>query len=163
MNPRFDLGKFTEQDFKYRKDLFPERVWYGCFDMDDSRCKSLSLLEKDTNGIILLAEIQSFVKGFGAPLIRRIISKAENLWFAVDPNGGMDLVEYYRQFGIFECKLEHSRWADGNRQYFFYKASDDQHADMILKFIGKANLDKTFENTVHMQMLDDGTVSIITF
>ena len=137
LNPRFAAQKFTEQYARWNRDLFPSMIWYGLFDGDS--CKALSLLEKDRNGIILLVEIQSLVKGFGKILLDEILQKASNFWLAVDPNSGETLVEWYRQFDLLkEHIVNHSIWADGNEQHFFYKSSNEEYEKMILSILRRA-------------------------
>ena len=68
---------------------------YGCF--ENRRCMALAVLKKyRDDGVILLAEVQSIVKGYGRPLIENILSRSRNIWWCADPDGGKSLVEYYR-------------------------------------------------------------------
>ena len=70
-------------------------LWYGCF--ENGSCMALAVLKKyHDDGVILLAEVQSIVKGYGRPLIENILSRSRNIWWCADPDGGKSLVEYYR-------------------------------------------------------------------
>ena len=86
---------------------------------------ALSVLKRyHDDGIILLADIQAAVKGYGKSLIENILSKSENIWWCADPDGGESLIEYYRQFGIKEYLIKKSKWVNGRPEMAFYKTND---------------------------------------
>ena len=125
---------------QFEKYLDDSAVWYGCF--KNNRCMALSVLKKiPTDDIVLLAEIQTVIKGYGKLLITNILSHAKNIWWACDVNGGEKLLHYYRQFdGLIQTHIKASRWADLKFQTIFYKATDDEHADMIRSVVKKADV-----------------------
>ena len=96
------------------------------------------------DGIILLAEIQSAVKRYGKPLIENILGRAGNIWWCADPDGGEDLVSYYRQFarlGVKEHLIRRSKWANGVSEYAFYKAEDSESEKIILDTLDMADME----------------------
>ena len=118
-------------------------LWYGCF--DNEKCMALAVLKRyRDDGIILLAEIQSAVKGYGKPLIENILRRADNIWWCADPDGGEDLVSYYRQFtrlGVKEHLIRRSKWANGVPEYAFYKAEDSESEKIILDTLDMADME----------------------
>lgn len=44
------------------------------------------------------------------------------MWLAADPEAEDTLLDYYRKFGLEEVVLDHSKWADGKEEHFFFKA-----------------------------------------
>lgn len=139
-NPRLKMSQFE----KYLADdgAFAT-LWYGCF--DGGRCMSLAVLKKyRDDGIILLAEVQSAVRGYGRPLIENILSRSRNIWWCADPGGGESLVEYYRRFarfGVREYLIRRSKWAAGAPEFAFYKAEDPAAEKTILDTLSKADME----------------------
>jgi len=134
-NERMDVGQFK----KYYED--PKKRWFACF--DGGKCMSLSVLKRmpqdadlGIRDIVLLAEIQSIVSGYGKPLIEEILSRYPNVWWAAEPDGGEELKEYYRQFvggrfGMKELKVRLSGWS-GKPQSFFWRADDRNREKLIV-------------------------------
>lgn len=99
----------------------------GMFD-DNGRCLSMAYLNKVPDGFILIAEIQSIVRGNGKPLIEFIISKSANLWWMADPAGGESLLDYYRRFNLEEATIYGGKTA-------FYKTDGPENKETILQFL----------------------------
>ena len=134
-NPRLNMFQFE----KYLTDDSAfATLWYGCF--DGSRCMSLAVLKRyHDDGVILLAEVQSAVKGYGQPLIENILSRSRNIWWCADPDGGESLVEYYRRFGVNEYLIRKSKWVGNRPEYAFYKTEDPEHERIILNTLRRAD------------------------
>jgi len=134
-NSRLVLNQF----YKYFDEdhIKQEKLWYGCF--EDDRCVALSVLKKIPKGFILLAEIQSIIKGYGKLLIKNILNRSKNIWWCTDPTGGDDLVNYYRQFNVEEHLIKMSKWTY-SPEYAFFKVSDDKHRAQILDTFDKADM-----------------------
>ena len=119
-------------DLQFTKFLSSEKAidsdessaYYGVF--VDGRCAALSYLNKTPKGCILIAEVQSAVKGFGRILIEDILSRGSAVWLKANPEGGEKLLEYYRSFELEEAEAE--------SQHFFLKA-EGKKRDEILKAI----------------------------
>jgi len=131
-NERYSRAQFV----KYFKDK--KKKWYGIF--KDGKCRALCVLkhvpnDSETKDIILLAEIQSFTKGYGKRLINKILSEYENVWWAVDKDGGKGLLDFYGQFGLKKKTIAKSKWTKGTQQNFFYKSSDKSHEKKIVSLI----------------------------
>ena len=125
-------------------------MWYGCFD-ETKKCLALAVLKKYRNdGVILLAEVQSIIKGYGRPLIENILARSRNIWWCVDPDGGESLVEYYRQFAASEYLIKKSKWVEGRPEYAFYKAEDVEHEQIILNTLRKADMDDELYTPVRL-------------
>jgi hypothetical protein len=134
-NKRYNRSQF-EKYLRSEKtiDADDRSMFLGMFD-DGGKCLSLCYLNKDVpEGFILLAEVQCVVRGFGKPLIEKVISLSKNLWWAADPTGGESLVNYYRQFDLKETSLDWSKWVDGP-ETFFYKASSEEDEARLLEFL----------------------------
>lgn len=118
-------------------------LWYGCFDKE--KCMALAVLKRyRDDGIILLAEIQSAVKGYGKPLIENILQRASNIWWCADPTAGESLVAYYRQFarlGVKEHLICRSKWINGAPEYAFYKTEDSESEKIILDTLDMADME----------------------
>lgn len=137
-NPRLDMTQFE----KYlSNDGALATLWYGYF--DEGKCMALAVLKRyHDDGIILLAEIQSAVKGYGKPLIENILRRAGNIWWCADPDGGEGLVAYYRQFsglGVKEHLIAKSKWVGFRPEHAFYKAEDPDTEKIILGMLYKAD------------------------
>jgi hypothetical protein len=103
---------------------------------------SLAVLKKyRDDGIILLAEVQSAVKGYGRPLIEDILSRSRNIWWCADPDGGDTLADYYRSFGVEEYLINRSKWVSGRPEIAFYKAEDPEAERIILKTLRAADME----------------------
>ncbi len=61
--------------------------------------------------------------GYGRILLQDIINKSCAMWLAADPKAEDTLLDYYRTFGLEEVVLDHSKWADGKEEHFFFKAN----------------------------------------
>lgn len=136
-NPRLDISQFE----KYLADdgAFAT-LWYGCF--DGGRCTALAVLKKyRDDGVILLAEVQSAVRGYGGPLIEDILSRSRNIWWCADPDGGESLVRYYRRLGVNEYLIRKSKWAGGRPETAFYKAEDPDAERKILATLRAADME----------------------
>ena len=92
------------------------------------------------NNIVLLAEIQSFVKGYGKALIENILSRTSNIWWCAEPASGQSLVDYYRQFGLREHVIGMSKWTN-TPEHAFYRAIDEYHENIIVDNLRKADLE----------------------
>ena len=132
-NNRFMLCQFEK--YIDKSDI----LWYGCF--ENSHCMALAALKKYVDDrVILLAEVQSIIKGYGKSLICSILSNFKNVWWCADPlNGDKNLVKYYQQFNVKQYLIKMSKWTD-TPEYAFYKA-DAEHEKIILSILSKA--DKT--------------------
>lgn len=116
-------------DLQFTKYLSSEKAidsdensaYYGVF--VDGRCAALSYLNKTPKGCILIAEVQSAIKGFGRVLIEDIITRSSAMWLKVDSNGGERLLEYYRSFGLEEI--------EANGQHFFLKANGKKRDNIV--------------------------------
>ena len=128
----------TEQFTKYldEHDTTHKKMWYGCF--KDGKCVSLSLLKKIPEDFVLLAEIQSIVKGYGKPLLEDILKRSFNIWWCSNPEGGEQLADYYRQFDVEEHLIRMSKWTN-SPEYAFFKVTDDEHRKQILDVFDKAD------------------------
>ena len=103
---------------------------------------SLAVLKKYRNDdVILLAEVQSAVRGYGRPLIENILSRSRNIWWCADPDGGESLVCYYRQFSVKEYLIRMSKWVGGRPETAFYKAEDPAAEKDILDTLRKADME----------------------
>ena len=137
-NPRLKMSQFE----KYLADdgAFAT-LWYGCF--YNGKCMSLAVLKKyHDDDVILLAEVQSIVKGYGRPLIENILARSRNIWWCADPDGGKSLLEYYRQFGLKEYLIRKSKWVDGRPETAFYKAKDPEAEQVILRTLRAADMER---------------------
>lgn len=136
-NPRLKTAQFE----KYlAADGAFATLWYGCF--GNGKCMALAVLKKyRDDGVILLAEVQSIVKGYGRPLIENILARSRNIWWCADPDGGESLVEYYRQFGVNEYLIRKSKWVGNRPEHAFYKAEDPKHEQIILNTLRHADAD----------------------
>lgn len=120
--------RFKRESFeKYlRSDKVIDRedksMYYGLFSLD-GHCLALSYLNKTPDECILVAEIQCIVPGYGRILLQDIINKSCAMWLAADPKAEDTLLDYYRTFGLEEVVLDHSKWADGKEEHFFFKAN----------------------------------------
>ena len=109
-------------------------MFYGAF--AGGRCLALSYLNKVPDDCVLIAQVSSVAKGFGKVLIENILSRAKDVWWAVDPEGGNGLLEYYRNnFGDIaeEVELSRSKWP---ATHFFVRAGGDdlvKITDMLRK------------------------------
>lgn len=56
-------------------------------------------------------------------LLQNIINKSCAMWLAADPKAEDTLLDYYRTFGLEEVVLDHSKWANGKEEHFFFKAN----------------------------------------
>lgn len=138
-NERLDLNQFEKYfDERHQTQL---QLWYGCF--KDGKCMALSVLKKIPEGFILLAEIQSVIKGYGKLLLEDVLSRSKNIWWCADPTGGESLADYYRQFDVEEHLIKMSKWTN-TPEHAFFKVSDDKHRQQILSELAKA--DKTDKN-----------------
>ena len=111
-------------------DLEENSAFYGVF--VDKKCAALSYLNKTPEGCILIAEVQSAIKGFGRILIEDILSRSSAVWLKANTEGGEKLLEYYRSFGLKEVE------ADGH--HFFIKAygrNEDNIVDAIKTLTAK--------------------------
>jgi hypothetical protein len=146
-NPRLNMFQFE----KYLTDDSAfATLWYGCF--DGSRCMSLAVLKRyHDDGVILLAEVQSAVKGYGQPLIENILSRSRNIWWCADPDGGESLVEYYRQFGVNEYLIRKSKWVGNRPEYAFYKVEDPEHERIILNTLRRADACDSLYKPAHLR------------
>lgn len=136
-NSRLDMSQFE----KYLADdgAFAT-LWYGCF--DGGRCTALAVLKKyRDDGVILLAEVQSAVRGYGGPLMEDILSRSRNIWWCADPDGGESLVRYYRRFGVNEYLIRKSKWVGGRPETAFYKAEDPYAERRILATLRAADME----------------------
>lgn len=97
-------------------------MYYGLFSLD-GHCLALSYLNKTPDECILVAEIYCVVPGYGKMLLQDIISRSNAMWLAADPEAEDTLLDYYREFGLEEVVLDHSKWANGKEEHFFLKAS----------------------------------------
>ena len=130
------------KDMQFRKYLNPtdvdfdrgDTLWYGCF--EDGICKALSILKKYGDDCILMAEIQTIVKGYGKLLIENILSRTANIWWCADPESGEERLNYYRQFPVKEAVIQQSKWTN-SIEHVFYKA-DVIHEPMILDIFRKS-------------------------
>ena len=88
---------------------------------------------------MLIAEIQSFVKGYGKVLLGHLSFKYRNVWLAVDPDGGKSLSRYYqgilKQFGWEEVVVQNSKFNHRLPQSFWFKAGNKQNADVLKSYI----------------------------
>lgn len=93
-NPRFVATEFSQYFDEQTEGQI--KLWYGVF--VDNECKALAVLKKFSYmpDVILLAEIQSIEKGYGKPLIENILLRSLNIWWCAEPEGGEDLLNYYR-------------------------------------------------------------------
>lgn len=69
--------------------------------------------------------------GYGKILLQDIINKSCAMWLAVDPEAEDTLLDYYREFGLEEVVLDHSKWADGKEEHFFLKASGNSREKIL--------------------------------
>ena len=105
---------------------------------------SLAVLKKyRDDGIILLAEVQSAIKGYGRPLIEDILSRSRNIWWCADPDGGDTLADYYRSFGVEEYLINRSKWVGGRPEIAFYKAEDPEAERKIISTLCAADMDSS--------------------
>lgn len=137
-NARLNVVQFE----KYLPSDGGTTLWYGCF--AGGSCASLAVLKRyRDDGLILLAEIQSILTGYGKPLLENILSRAANIWWCADPDGGERLADYYRQFaglGIREHLIRKSKWLTvPGPEYAFYKA-DPEHERVVLDTLEKADM-----------------------
>lgn len=135
-NPRLDIAQFE----KYLVDDGAlATMWYGCF--EGGKCMALAVLKKyRDDGLALLAEVQSIIKGYGRPLIYDILSRSRNIWWCADPDGGEGLVEYYRQFGLEEYFIKRSKWVEGRPEFAFFKVEDEEHRQVVLNTLAAADM-----------------------
>ena len=113
-------------------------MYYGLFS-SDGRCLALSYLNKTPGDCVLVAQISCVVPGHGRDLLNDIIKRSQAMWLAADPSASSSLLDYYRTFGLEEVVLDHSKWAGGDEEHFFLKASG-KSKEQILAAIGKAKL-----------------------
>lgn len=99
-------------------------MYYGLFSLD-GHCLALSYLNKTPGDCILVAQVSCIVHGYGRDLLDDIIKRSKTMWLAADPTAEKSLLEYYRTFGLEEVVLDHSKWADGKEQHFFFKTNDE--------------------------------------
>lgn len=133
-NKRFKREQF-EKYLSSNKTIDSEEksMYYGLFSLD-GHCLALSYLNKTPDDYVLVAQISCVVPGYGRCLLEDIISRSDAMWLAADPTAGSALVDYYRTFGLEEVILDHSKWANGNKQHFFLKADGKKRAE-ILSFL----------------------------
>ena len=136
-SPRWDRSQL-EKYLSSSKSIDDEEhsAYFGLFRANDDSCLALAYLNKVPDGFILIAQVNSVVKGYGRKLIDVISGKASNLWLAADPAGGETLLEYYRTFDCFkEIRLKHSKWVAGQPESFFYKTSDAEREDELVDWL----------------------------
>lgn len=135
-NTRFKREQF-EKYLSSNKTIDSEEksMYYGLFSLD-GHCLALSYLNKTPDDYVLVAQISCVVPGYGRCLLEDIIHRSDAMWLAVDPTAESTLVDYYRTFGLEEVILDHSKWANGNKQHFFLKAGGKKRAE-ILSFLFK--------------------------
>lgn len=104
-----------------RKD---KSMYYGLFSLD-GHCLALSYLNRVPDGCVLVAQISCVVPSYGRPLLQDIIDRSRAMWLAADPTAEDTLLDYYRTFSLEEVVLDHSKWADGKEEHFFYKAEGE--------------------------------------
>ena len=111
-------------------------MYYGLFSLD-GHCLALSYLNKTPGECILVAQISCVVHGYGRFLLEDIIGRSKTMWLAADPTAEESLLEYYRTFvGLEETALDHSKWADGKEEHFFFKAEGEQRAQILAMIEG---------------------------
>lgn len=140
-NPRYNRKQFEKYMYSTKGiDSVSNSMYYGLFD-SDGRCLALSYLNKvpKEHNFILIAEIQSIIRGYGKILIENLLSTCDNIWWAADPEAKKTLIDYYRQFkrfGVKEKTLVESKFSkNGKDETFFFKCSDDRHERVIRDYI----------------------------
>lgn len=139
-----DNGRFNREQFE--KYLFSEKridsvdnsMFYGLF--EGGKCLALAYLNKVPEDFVLIAQVSSVVRGYGKPLIEKIIEMSRNLWWAANPDGGKKLVDYYRQFGLKEVTFDNVKWVDGWSETFFYKAGTASDEVRLLAYLKAATV-----------------------
>ena len=125
---------------------------------------SLAVLKKyRDDGVILLAEVQSAVKGYGRPLIEDILSRSRNIWWCADPDGGESLVGYYRRFGVSEYLIKRSKWVSGRPETAFYKAEDSEAEKTILATLRAADMESPDYRPERLESFAGSPVKAIFF
>lgn len=113
-NKYLDLNQF-------KKLLSSNILW--CALVNGNNCLALCAIKKNKLGTndYYVNELGSFQKGAGKRLLNYILSKFDNIWLMSEP-GKSELVNYYRQFGLKEFRLDDNIYKVP--VYYFYKGSD---------------------------------------
>ena len=89
---------------------------------------------------LLVAQLSSFKKGYGAKLLRKLDNMFDNLWLAVDQTGGWKLEAWYEsvlpQLG-WKWMSTVSRWKEdkSRNSIFWIKVKDAEAEKLMVKHI----------------------------
>lgn len=111
-NPRLETDQFTK--YFGQDDI----VWCGL--VSKGACLALAAVQENHpfSGYLYISEIQTLKKGYGLPLLKKIIEQYGKVWLMANTCSGDSLIDYYRDTGLFEeIYIEDSVY--GCPAYFF--------------------------------------------
>ena len=172
--PHDKISEICDQDLndnaRFQKNQFMKLVgdndveFVGLFTRDDKKCLSLAALRYGLASAgqmpddCYINEIQSFKKGYGKALLKRILETQEKVWLCANPEQPKTLVDFYKQpdLGLNEYVVEKSCWNDGAPAHFFY--TDDCNEVALTEFIdanySQENVQEANENDPFGSMMN---------
>ena len=96
-NSRFDVGQFKKY---YGQDNIS---WCALFS-ENEECLSISAIQMNHpfKGYVYIDEIQTLKKGYGLPLLKRIVDEFGKVWLMANTAAGDALIDYYRDTELFQ-------------------------------------------------------------
>ena len=172
--PHDRISEICDQDLndnaRFQKNQFMKLVgdndveFVGLFTRDDKKCLSLAALRYGLASAgqmpddCYINEIQSFKKGYGKALLKRILETQEKVWLCANPEQPKTLVDFYKQpdLGLNEYVVEKSCWNDGAPAHFFY--TNDCNEVALTEFIdanySQENVQEANENDPFGSMMN---------
>lgn len=117
-NPRLEIDQFTK--YFGQDDI----VWCGL--VSKGACLALAAVQENNpfSGYLYIDEIQTLKKGYGLPLLKRIIERYGKVWLMANTAAGDSLIDYYRDTGLFE-EIDIDDSIYGCPAYFFCTSQCD--------------------------------------
>ena len=89
---------------QFEKYYGQENINWCALISESGECMSVAALQNDHPfaGYTYIDEIQTLKKGYGLPLMKKIVEEFKKVWLMANTAAGDSLVDYYRDTGLFE-------------------------------------------------------------